>query len=114
MSGYSGAKLAPRFPCAIALLAALFASPASSAVTLVHHPYLQNLAQGRVTVMWSTRENVAGKVEYSADQSFAQAAAASVRTFPTAVTGMSVPFYQQQAELSGLLPGTEYRYRVIV
>ncbi len=119
MAGYSGSKPsaslrgAGRWRAA-ALLAVLFTAHASAAVTLVHHPYLQNLTHGRVTVMWSTRENVAGRVEFSTDQSFAQVSPASVRAFPDSLTGMTFTFYQQQAVLSGLLPGTEYRYRVIV
>src|SRR3954447_9040468 len=73
--GFAGAQTR-RF---YGLLAVLLTTPAFAAVTLVHHPYLQNLSNGRVTVMWSTRENVAGTVEYSADQSFSRIAAASLR-----------------------------------
>ncbi len=85
-----------------------------SAATFVHRPYLQNLQGDRVTILWSTRENLNGTVEYSIDGSFSQSANAQVRAFPPAVTALSLTFYQYQAELTGLVPGMEYSYRVLV
>jgi uncharacterized protein (TIGR03437 family) len=67
-----------------------------------------------VTVVWSTRENLSGSVQYSTDQSFSHSSAARVRAFPPSVTGMGITFYQFQADLTGLSPGTSYSYRVVV
>ncbi|MGH9660296.1 MAG: metallophosphoesterase, partial [Bryobacteraceae bacterium] len=83
------------------------------AARVVHRPYIQNLRQDRVTVIWSTRENVPGVVEYSADQSFSQTATARTRAFPPSETRLSFTFYQHTAELTGLSPGVQYNYRVI-
>jgi hypothetical protein len=89
-----------------------FCLPALSAATLVHHPYLQNLREDRVSVMWSTREDQNGTVQYSTDRSFSRSVAARVRIFPPAITGLSYTFYQYQADLTGLASGTEYSYQV--
>jgi uncharacterized protein (TIGR03437 family) len=104
--------------CALALLlatagAALSVSPALAA-TPVQLPYLQNLRPDRVTILFSTRENLAATVEYSTDQSFANTVTATVTPFSTAVTGLSFNFYQYQANITGLTPGTQYSYRVKV
>jgi acid phosphatase type 7 len=87
--------------------------PPLPAATLVHSPYLQNLREDRVTIMWSARENIASTVRYSKDNSFSLVAVAGVpRVFQPSETGMSFTFYQYQAELNGLAPGTAYSYRV--
>ena len=87
---------------------------AGHAATLVQRPYLQNERQDRVSILWSTRENLPGVVQYSADQSFSQSAAALVREFLPSLTGLSYTFYQYRADLTGLTPGAEYSYRVVV
>lgn len=96
------------------VFALLLSTTAASAVTLVHRPYLQNMTADHVSIVWSTRENLTGVVQYSADQSFSSSAAAMVRAFPPSVTGMAIPFYQYQADLNGLSAGTSYSYRVVV
>ncbi|MCX6632189.1 MAG: metallophosphoesterase family protein, partial [Candidatus Solibacter sp.] len=80
----------------------------------VHRPYLQNVREDRATVMWSAKEDVASTVRYSTDSSFALAAVARVRAFQPFETGMQFTFYQYQAELTGLSPGTAYSYRVLM
>jgi uncharacterized protein (TIGR03437 family) len=82
--------------------------------TVVHRPYLQNLRADSVTIMWSARENLAGAVHYSPDQSYSHTAVARVRQFPPTTTGMNFTFYQYRAELTGLSAGTEYLYRVVI
>lgn len=96
------------------LLAALWLGAASQAATLLRLPYLQNVQADHATIMWTTRENGSGAVEYSSDNSYSQRAAAQVREFLPAETGLSEAFYQFQAELKGLRPATEYRYRILV
>ena len=87
---------------------------AGRAATLVQRPYLQNEREDRVSILWSTRENLPGVVEYSADQTFAQSTVARVREFLPSATGLSYTFYQYRVDLTGLIPGTEYSYRVVV
>lgn len=84
------------------------------AATLVHYPYLQNVRGDRATILWSTVERGAGNVFYSTDRTLSRAAPASVREFLPSQTGMRFPFYQYQAELTGLSAGTEYFYQVVV
>ncbi len=84
------------------------------AATVVHNPYLQNMRADGVTIVWSTRENQSGAVEYSIDGSYSLRATARVRSFPGPTGGLSRPFYQYQADLTGLAPATAYSYRVMM
>ncbi|PWU12035.1 MAG: hypothetical protein C5B51_01445 [Terriglobia bacterium] len=102
---------------------ALGLSAAAQAATLVHRPYLQNMRADRVTIVWSARENLPGVVQYSNDQSFSQISSARVRAFPVSLTQsldtagalhLSYSFYQYQADLTGLAPGTQYFYQVLM
>lgn len=66
-----------------------------------------------MTIMWSARENISSTVRYSKDNSFSLVTVAGVpRVFLPSETGMSFTFYQYQAELRSLDPGTAYSYRV--
>lgn len=96
------------------LLACALWVVAGSAATLVQHPYLQNEREDRVSILWSARENLPGVVQFSADESYSQSAPARVREFQSSTTGLSYTFYQYRAELTGLAPGTDYSYRVMV
>jgi uncharacterized protein (TIGR03437 family) len=87
---------------------------ACPAATLIQRPYLQNEREGRVSILWSTRENLPGVVQYSSDQTYSQSATASVREFRPSLTGLSYTFYQYRADLTDLAPGAEYSYRVVV
>jgi uncharacterized protein (TIGR03437 family) len=84
-----------------------------AAATVVHRPYLQNLSANRVTIVWSTRENVSAYVQYSTDASYSQTAAAAAHPLDVSQTDMGFTFYQYRAELTGLTPGTAYNYQVI-
>jgi uncharacterized protein (TIGR03437 family) len=108
--GFAG-NTAMRIAAAVCVLAA--AAPAWSAIA-VHSPYLQNVRSNRATVVWSTRENIPGTVEYSTDQKFNLSAPSRIRAFPSSQTALGQTFYQHQVELTGLTPGTEYFYRVIM
>lgn len=83
---------------------------------LARHPYVQNLGSDRATILWTTRgsrESEVGTIEYSTDQNFTSSVTASVRKFLPLETGMAFPYYQYQAEISGLKAGTGYFYRVL-
>jgi uncharacterized protein (TIGR03437 family) len=97
------------------LAVACFFLGALDAATLVHQPYLQNMQGDRATIVWSARENAVGTVRYSSDTSFSQSVTAQrVRPYTQAQTNMGITFYQYQADLSGLAPGTTYFYRIFV
>ena len=98
----------------VALAGWLLLLPGAWAATVVHSPYLQNMHQDRVTIVWSTRENLSAVVQYSTDQSFSQSGPAPViGVFPPAITGLSYQFYQYRVELTGLAQNTSYHYRVL-
>ncbi|MDP2998274.1 MAG: metallophosphoesterase [Bryobacterales bacterium] len=90
----------------------LVAAAAGFPATLVRHPYLQNARTDGVAVLWATGEKGRGVVEYSPDQSYSHAVAAGIREFSPPAT--SRPVFQYQAELTGLNPGREYFYRILV
>ena len=91
--------------CAVALC---------QAATLVRYPYLQNVRSDRVTVIWTTREDGAATLRYSADRTLFLTATDRTRRFGTTETGMSAAYFQHQADLTGLTPGTEYSYQVVM
>ena len=113
-TGLTGVRGARRLPAWLGLaLIGVLVCPARAA-TLVHRPYLQNTGRDHVTVVWSARENQSAAVQYSSDRSFSQSVAARVRVFTPSVTGMSITFYQYQADLTGLREDTAYSYRVMM
>ncbi|MBI3698741.1 MAG: metallophosphoesterase [Acidobacteria bacterium] len=80
-------------------------------------PYLQNMRGDRVTIVWVTDASTGtASVDFSPNQSFSTrtTVAARVRRFAPSETGLGAPYFQHQADLIGLKPGTEYFYRVTV
>jgi acid phosphatase type 7 len=92
----------------------LFGAASAWCATAYHTPYIQNVGDTRATVIWSTRENVASSVQYSTDQSFGLRSQSTVRQLPISETNLNFPIYQHRAELTGLAPGTEYSYRIVM
>lgn len=84
------------------------------AARLVRYPYVQNVRNDRATILWTTLESGRGAVLYSTDRSFSRSVTARIREFLPPETGLVFPFYQYEAELTGLRPATEYFYRVLV
>ena len=95
------------------------ANPTQEAATdlaIIHGPYLQNVGETTATVLWFTNKNCVSRVEYSTGDNF--------RTFPrwgglvqTAVAShhglIDAHSRVHRIVLSGLQPGTEYRYRIV-
>ena len=82
-------------------------------ITTLRYPYVQNVQSDKATIMWTTREPGFGLVQYSPDGINFQSAAARSRVFTHLDTGAGT-FYQYQAVLTGLTPGTNYVYHVTV
>jgi uncharacterized protein (TIGR03437 family) len=78
---------------------------------LVRYPYLQNVGSDRATILWATREPGLGSLAYSTAGGSAQMVRAVQRRLPESLTGLAFTYYQYQADLTGLRPGTEYSYR---
>ena len=84
-----------------------------SAVSLYHGPYLQNVGECEATVVWVSDVPTVGWVELAPDDGTNFYATARERIYDTAdgvkqVTGIHA------VKLTGLQPGTTYRYRVYV
>jgi hypothetical protein len=84
------------------------APPTTPTVTLVRVPYFTVFARSAV-IVWATRESGAGSVRIDG-----RTVAADTRLVPTTVTGMSINYYQHEARVSGLDPGTTYAYEAWV
>jgi acid phosphatase type 7 len=97
------------------LAAAAACLPRSAgAATLARQPYLQNVQANQATILWTTQEAGVGSVTAIARDGNVFTAQATMQSFQTADTQMTSPFYQYQADISGLQPGTEYSYTVAV
>lgn len=88
--------------------------PGENFVTTLRYPYVQNVQADRATIMWATIETGSAVVQYSADGVNFQTAFAGRRSFTRTETGLPYNFFQYQANLSGLTPGTEYTYQVLI
>ncbi len=109
LAGLLGAGLWQSFPGRLTFRAAA-QTPAFGA----RYPYLQNMRPDAVTIVWTTPETAVGTVRYSTDQSLSKTVTATVAEIPPAVTEAGIPYYRYQAELTGLNPGAEYFYQVLM
>jgi len=85
------------------------------AATLARYPYVQNVRGDRATIVWTTLESGPGVVQYATDRGFSCTTCfipARIREFLPSETGLVFPFYQYEAEITGLRPATDYFYRV--
>src|SRR5438876_956701 len=87
---------------------------ATPTITTTRYPYIQNVRNDRISVLWATLESGAGIVECSSDGINFNRVAAQSRIFTAANTGMAKDFVQYQANITGLQPATDYVYRVSV
>ena len=78
-------------------------------ITLVRHPYLQQVRDTSAVVVWATRENGIANVRYELN-GVSRVAAAQSRLVPASVTGMGFDYYQHEATLTNLAPTTRYSY----
>ena len=89
-------------------------APAPPAVTLVRHPYLQQVTSNSAIVAWTTRENGPAKVRYAPTGGDVLSTPAVTTEFLPATTGMAQVYYQHVARLTGLSPATTYTYDILV
>ena len=88
------------------------AAPVS--VTTTRYPYIQNVSNDRVSILWATLESGLGVVEYSSDGINFNSTAATPRPFTAGESGAPLDFVQYESTLTGLQPSTDYVYRVSV
>lgn len=78
-------------------------------VTLVRHPYLQQVTDTSAIVVWATRENGIADVQLAAS-GVTHVVPATSRLVQAAVTGMAFDYYQHEASLTALTAQTSYSY----
>jgi Calcineurin-like phosphoesterase/Purple acid Phosphatase, N-terminal domain/IPT/TIG domain len=82
-------------------------------ITITRFPYIQNVHGDRASILWATLEAGVGQVRYSTDGVNYRLATARSRVFSSTETGLPT-YVQYTADLTGLAPGTDYVYGVIV
>jgi hypothetical protein len=77
--------------------------------TLVRGPYLQQVGATSAIVVWATRESGTATVQYGVGTGATSIATASSTFRSSSATGIP-SYYQHEALLNGLTPGTTYQY----
>jgi acid phosphatase type 7 len=94
--------------------AALCLTRPARAATVLRQPYLQNVQANRASVLWTTQEAGSGAVTAIARNGSSFIAPAIMQSFQPSDTQLPSAFYQYQADIMGLQPGTEYSYSIAV
>ena len=89
-------------------------APPSPSVSLVRGPYLQQVTATTARILWATRETGTAEVHYSTAGGGTQVVPAASRLVAASTTGFSYDYYQHEASLAGLTPGTIYTYNPFV
>ncbi len=85
-----------------------------SAFTLERGPYLQQVGATAATVLWATRESGTGVVVYTSASGGSGSAAATSRRVAASTSGLPYDYYQYEARLKPLAPGTAQTYDLFV
>ena len=95
-----------------ALVLCLTACGAASAqtITLVRHPYLQQVTSSGAVVVWATREPGPASVRYGRPGGSTQTAVAVTTRYDASDTGLTFDLYHHEAPLFGLASDAEYVY----
>lgn len=101
-----------KFRRQIFIFLALIAPLALSAqIKLVHGPYLQNVTDNQAVIVWQADKLSIGWVELAPDDGTTFYACERPKYFDTNI-GVKVSSELHTVKLTGLKPGTSYRYRV--
>ncbi|MCC8171563.1 MAG: metallophosphoesterase [Parabacteroides sp.] len=84
---------------------------AQERIAIQHGPYLQNLKETEVTIVWKANKPSVGWVELAPDDGSDYYARERTRYFD-ATNGVKNTSLVHVAKITGLTPGTSYRYRV--
>ncbi len=86
----------------------------ATAAGFIRQPYLQRLLAEQASVLWTSPQPGAGNVVVIAPDGSSTSFAATATTFEPATTELASVYYQYAADLTGLQPGTTYRYQVVL
>jgi len=81
----------------------------TGSMTLVRQPYLMQLGDRSVVIVWASRESGSGAVKIDG-----RTIAAATTRFAATTTGLTTDYYQHEARVSGLDASTVYPYTVLV
>ena len=88
------------------IIASIFFALNSIAQSVVVQPYLQNLTEQSVVVMWETEEANSWYLDWGVDQTFGQSLASQSTSL------LNTGNFIQRVELTGLVPSQRYYYSV--
>lgn len=99
----------------IVLLLFICTSPlfAQGSIKIIHGPYLQNLGEREVTIVWISNTPSVGWLEIAPDDGSHFYAKERTKIFDTEI-GIKKTSLIHTVKLTGLQPGVRYRYRVCV
>ena len=94
------------------LLISFYAYPAwaQEDIRITHGPYLQNMGQEEVTIVWVTNKNAVSWVEIAPDDQTHFYLTERLKIFASK-NGIKTESKVHSVKLTGLKPGTKYRYR---
>ena len=97
----------------LACLLPLWAMARGEAIRIEHGPYLQDVSENEATIVWTANRPSIGWVELAPDDSSHFYATPRVTVYDTRI-GIKRVGRRHVVRLTGLRPGTRYRYRVCV
>ena len=100
-----------RFLLAAILLAILPAAVSADGIAILHGPYLQNVYETEATIVWTTNNEANGWVELAPDDG-TNFYAESRPKYYDAHIGVKRTGKIHAVRITGLKPGTKYRYRI--
>ena len=104
-------RLSPARTLLLTLLLLLAVPTGTWAIKIVHGPYLQNVYQTEATIVWQSDKPSVGWVEIAPDDGTTYYAQARTKYYDTHI-GIKRTSELHAVRLTGLRPGTRYRYRV--
>src|SRR5690625_3718199 len=93
------------------IFGALFSAAAQSGIKIQHGPYLQNVGENEVTILWITSKDAMSWVEVAPDDESHFYADERPQYFQTE-NGRKLVGKLHQIRIKGLEKGTTYRYRI--
>ncbi len=99
--------------CMLLLLMWATVCPLLASIRIIHGPYLQNVGEREATLVWISDSPSVGWVETAPDDGTHFYARERPKTYDTHI-GIKRTGRIHTVRLTGLEPGTRYRYRVCV
>lgn len=89
---------------------ATIVAKAGAGPSILRGPYVQNVTDTSGVVVWTTRQPGAGELRFRTPGGVTTSVPAQTRLFTSPETGLPYDFYQHEAHLFALSPGSKYTY----